>query len=361
MGASSGGVQYCESISELTFSTFVAVHGEDQFAGWADNASGALDEGTTKGPNLPEAPQRGTLCGRAPGARVELDLKLASEVVSNNAGEHVQLVADPGLDGYVVHLTMRLELGEDTLLRTAAFVEGNDLARVHSFVGDDDLEFVPVLSGLKQVELNRQLVLALDLFSDEYEAMAGVPRLRLPAGLEVIEPNRHAAPSLSAFDQFLEDGKALERHRDGEFNPQRMQSLGDGFAEECAVDAGLDLGAGKARAHEAHAVVDEGVGPVGVVDVPGTMVDVEDLVGLGDGAKEGVVAACAFLFLVEADGGAFGMTPGAQHRPVVIERHPWKPLVRQALHDQASRFTSHFGDALFIRTGERAADRGYIR
>ena len=256
---------------------------------------------------------------------------------------------------------MRLEFGEDALLRAPAFVECNDLARAHSFVGDDDLELVPVHGGLKQVELNRQLVLASDLLSDEDEAMAGIPRLRLPTGLEVIESDRHAAPSFSAFDQPLEVGKALERHRDGECDAQRMQSLGDGFVEECAVDAGLDLCAGKARAHVAHAMVDEGVGPVGVVDVPGTMVDVEDLVGLGDGAKEGVVAARALLFLVEAYCGAFGMTPGAQHRPVVIERHPRTPLVRQALRDQTSRCTSHFGDTLLIRIGERAADCGHVR
>ena len=103
-------------MSELSFSTIVAVHGEDQFTGWANNAPGALDEGTPKGPDLPEAPQRGALGGRATGARVELDLQLASEVVSEDAGEHVQLVADPGLDRYVVHLAMRLELGEDAFL-----------------------------------------------------------------------------------------------------------------------------------------------------------------------------------------------------------------------------------------------------
>ena len=136
--------------------------------------------------------------------------------MSENAGEHVQLVADSGPDRYVIHLAVRLELGEDALLRATAFVECNDLARAHPLIGDDDLELVPIFGGLKQVELNRQLVLASDLFSDEDEAMAGVPRLRLPSGLEVIEPDRHAAPSFSAFDQTLEVGKALEGHRDGE-------------------------------------------------------------------------------------------------------------------------------------------------
>ena len=256
---------------------------------------------------------------------------------------------------------MRLEFGEDTLLRTAAFVEGDDLAWGHSFVGDDDLEFVPVFGGLEQVELDRQLVLAPDLLFDEDEAIAGVPRLRLPAGLEVIEPDRHASPSFSAFDQFLEGGKALERNRDGEFDPRRMQSFSDGFVEKCAVDAGLYLRTGKARAHVADTVADEGVGPVGVVYVSRTMVNIEDLVGLGDGAKEGVVAARALLFLVETHCGSFGMPPGAQHRPVVIERHSRKSLVYQTLHDQMSRFTSHFGDTLFICTGERPADRGHVR
>ena len=55
--------------------------------------------------------------------------------MSENAGEHVQLVADSGLDRYVIHLAMRLELGEDALLRVTAFVECNDLARAHPLIG----------------------------------------------------------------------------------------------------------------------------------------------------------------------------------------------------------------------------------
>ena len=71
---SSGGVQCCESMPEFSFASSVGVHGEGQLPGWANHAPGALDEGTAKGSNLPEAPQRGALCGGAAGARVELDL-----------------------------------------------------------------------------------------------------------------------------------------------------------------------------------------------------------------------------------------------------------------------------------------------
>ena len=133
-------------------------------------------------------------------------LKLASEVVSKNSGEHVQLIPDPRLDRHVAHLAVRLELGKDALLRAPSFVEENDLAWIDSLVGHDNLELVSVLDGLKQIELNGELVLASDVFSDEEEAIASIPRLRLPATLEVFEPARHGSPSLSAFDHLLQFG-----------------------------------------------------------------------------------------------------------------------------------------------------------
>lgn len=46
-----------------------------------------------------------------------------SEVMDENAGEHVELVACLRLDRHVAHLAVRLELGEDTLLRSPPFYE----------------------------------------------------------------------------------------------------------------------------------------------------------------------------------------------------------------------------------------------
>ena len=293
-------------------------------------------------------------------ARIEPHLKLASEVVSKNAGEHVQLIPDPRLDRHVAHLAVRLELGKDALLRAPSFVEENDLAWIDSLVGHDNLELVSVLDGLKQIELNGELVLASDVFSDEEEAIASVPRLRLPATLEVFEPARHGSPSLSAFDHLLQFGKALEGDRYGEGDAQG-ESLDDDLVEECAVDAHLYLCPRQALAHGAHTVLDEGVGAVGVVDVSGSMVHVEHLVGLGNGAKQGVVAARPFLVLVEPYCRAFGMAPGAQHRAVEVERYARESFGHQALHDHSARLDSDFADALCICTGERAADGGHVR
>ena len=98
----------------------------------------------------------------------------------------MELITDPCPDRYVIHLAMHLEFCEDALLRSAALMEGNNVARIRPLVGDDDLEFSAVFNWSEQVELDRLLVLAFDLLSDEDEAVTGIPRLRIPAGFEVI-------------------------------------------------------------------------------------------------------------------------------------------------------------------------------
>ena len=115
----------------------------------------------------------------------------------------------------------------------------------------------------------RQLVSASNPLFDGYEAVAGIPQLRLPTGFQIIDSLRRAAPSFSAFNQALEGGKAPERYRDGAFDLQRIQLFGDGSVEEGAVDAGLDTCAGKAPAHLAHTVVDEGTAPLESRTFPG--------------------------------------------------------------------------------------------
>ena len=66
-----------------------------------------------------KAQEGGAFRGRTTLARIEPHLLFASEVLSKNAGEHVQLIPDGRLDRHVTHLAVRLELGKDALLQTA--------------------------------------------------------------------------------------------------------------------------------------------------------------------------------------------------------------------------------------------------
>ena len=56
-------------------------------------------------------------------------------------------------------------------------------------------------NGPERPGSERRPALAPDLPSDGYEATAGIPRLRLPTGFDVIGSLRRAAPSFSAFDR----------------------------------------------------------------------------------------------------------------------------------------------------------------
>ena len=47
-----------KAMQQLGFQCFVAIHGQDQFAGRANNTTGALDEGAAQGGDFTDTPQR---------------------------------------------------------------------------------------------------------------------------------------------------------------------------------------------------------------------------------------------------------------------------------------------------------------
>ena len=180
-------------------------------------------------------------------------------------------------------------------------------------------------------------------------------------GFKVAELAVQLTPSLPGLDHSFEFSETLEGNRNGELSSRAIQLLGDGFIEKCAIDTGLYFDSGQYRVHTRQTVADEVVGPIGVVDVTGPVVNIKDLVCLGNGTKQRVIAARTLLFLVEAHRRSLGVAPGAQHRTIEVQRHSCKPLGRQAFNYQVSRFTPDFLDAYLIRATERAANRGYIR
>ena len=283
----------------------------------ANDAPGALNEGTAKGFDFAKAPQRGTFRRRAAGARRE------SHQFPGQVGdqEHVQLVSNPRLDRYVAHLAVRLELGKDSLLRPPSFVEGTTLRGLVLLLVTMTLNSYPYSTtprlGIRNV------------FSDEDEAIASVPRLRLPA-------DHYPSWGSGTFDHFFETAKALERHRDGQLGPSWRKSINDGLVEERAVDTDLYLCPRQARAHGTH--TSWGSGTLESWTLPGLM-HIEHLVGLGDGAKQGVVAART-LFLPPC------MARIESKSSVTLANR----VGHQALNDHSARLDSDFADALFICT-----------
>ena len=202
-----------------------------------------------------------------------------------NPGEHIQLVADTGGHGNVIHLAVRLEFGKDTFLRSTALVECNDPAWATLLIGHDDLEFVSIFGGLEQIELNGCFILAPDLFADEDKTIWRTPGLGFPAGFEEAEFTVQWTPSFSALDHPFELSETLEGNRNGEFRSRAMQLISDSFIEKCAVDPCLNFDPRQCRTHALETVGDEGIGPIGVVDVTGSVVGIQNLVCLRNGTK----------------------------------------------------------------------------
>ena len=256
---------------------------------------------------------------------------------------------------------MRLEFSKDAFLRSEALVESNDRACAGALIGHDDLEFVAIFGGREQIELYRVFTLVADLFAAEDKAVGRGPRLGFPVGLEKAELAVQLTPSFAAFNHPFELSETLKGNRNGEFDARAVKLLSDGLVEKRAVDTGLCFDPRQRRVHAVQTVADEGIGPIGVVDITGAVVNIENLVCLRNGTKQRVVAARTFLFPIETHRRAFGMASCAQHRSVEVKRHARKLLGQQAFNDQVSRFISDFLDDYLIRATECAADGGHIR
>ena len=103
-----------------------------------------------------------------------------------------------------------------------------------------------------------------------------VPALGLPGRLEVSPLGVNAVPVPACLDEALEFDKPLEGDADGELDSPLGQGLDDLIAEEGAVHPDLQNRSGHGGVDGIEAGQDEGLGPVGVMDIARTMQEVED-------------------------------------------------------------------------------------
>src|ERR1700730_9692493 len=174
-----------------------------------------------------------------------------------------------------------------------------------------------LLHRLKQVQLDRSLVLDSNGVADENKPAFLSPTLWFPAAFKVLAAasrSRHLPPQYALFDPFLEHNKALERHRDRVFHTKFLQTLHHRVAEKGAVHAYLQSRRWKAfpdrfdtGGHKFHCAF-------GIMHVAATVQHIEYLTGLRHGAKQRIVTARSFLFLVKANRRAFGIDLSSKTR-----------------------------------------------
>ena len=87
---------------------------------------------------------------------------------------------------------------------------------------------------------------------------------------------------------------------------------------------------------------------MGVVDVSGTVEQIEDLSCLSDGAKEWIVATPSFMFFIITDGGILRMTLGRNDGAVEVQRNAGNVAGTQPHGDQFTAKASDVLDAALV-------------
>ena len=283
------------------------------------------------------------------------------EIVRQHGREQVDLIAALPMAGHIVYLCLRLEFGEETFLRATFIVKAQRLFRRDVFVGNDHLEVIAVFVGDEQVQLDRALVLLSVLVSHKHEAVSIIPARGLPVRFEEAALSVEVTPALAVLDQRIEGGKAFKGHTDVELNPFGIQHPDDVIAEKNAIHARLDDASRQNRLDFTHASQDERLGTIGVMHVTGTMPDTEDLSGLDDGAKQGIVTALPFLLPIKADGRAFGEPASRKNRAVEVQCDAGKPQTTELIQSPLPAKATQIGDTGVIQSRQCPTDGSHIR
>jgi hypothetical protein len=292
-------------MQQLGFYGGVYAHDQCQGALGLGQATGTLDQLMARATPLFETPQRCTLLRGVARFFMSQRLHFPVEIVRQHCREQTDLVASLFTRGDVVHLRLRFGFGENAFLGAAPVKEAQRFFGANRLVGHSHLEVVTVLIGNEQVQLDGILVLFAVLAADEYEMITIIPTCRFPVHLEEAALPIETAPAFALLDQALERGKAVEWNTDAELNDGGVQHANNVITEKGAVHARLNLAAWQYCPDFPDAIDDGILGAIGIVYIARSVPDIEYLSSLGDGGKQRVVAALAFLLVIETDGRAF--------------------------------------------------------
>ena len=240
---------------------------------------------TTHSIEFLENPKRGALLGSMTLGWIGHHLKFTGQIMGQNGTEEVSLIAGQSAHGDVIHLALALKLADEVLLSAATVVEGHDFLHPSVFVSQDHREVVAPLMRDKQIELNGLFVLLLDFLAQEDKPVVPIPTLGLPGGLKERPVFIEAPPAQPPLDHRLEFREPLEGHRYGELHPVGVEGLGHPLAEKRTIHAQLNLYPWQGAPQAADTLEHKSLRSVGVMDVAGTVQDIEDLSSLSDSTE----------------------------------------------------------------------------
>ena len=216
-------------------------------------------------------------------------------------------------------------------------------------------------SGDEQVQLHGFLVLYTTALPNIYETVATVPALGFPSGLEKAPLVIQRLPALSFLNNTFECDKPLKGYANRKLDTPGFKHMDNGIAEEGAIHADFDNAPGQHSAYLADAILDEGLGSIGVMHIAGSMPHIQYLTCLGHSTEQRVIAALAFLLAIEAHCRAFGKSPGRNHRAIEIQGYTSQALKGQPIRYQLPMELTQIINTPGVHPGQCPTDCGDIR
>src|SRR5512139_4095272 len=316
-----------EKMKEIPPQGRIVRDGQGQFALRACESPGPLQDMVAQGCQLLEVPRWVSPLRCSPCLGLCPHLKFPSQIVGQDGGHQVQLIARETPDRNIVHLALRLQFSEDLLLTSSPVMKPKNLSHADRLVRHNHRVLIPIRLGDEQIQLDR---FPMDLFAplpDEQEPIPCAPFLGFPRTLKIRPRLILSPPALPLLDQPLQLHKSLERNRKGKLDSPPVEQSHHLVAEKRTVHPDFDGHVRKNLTNSLDTLQHKSLGSVGIMHVARPVMNIKHLTRLSNRAEQGIITARSFFLAVESDRCAFPATPlGRKHNPIKIQGQSRKPV-----------------------------------
>ena len=339
----------------------ITAHRKRKYATGFGKTPGPLQKRPSEGVGFRELPKCGPFFGCSPVSFMHHHMKLPKEIMRQDCGHHIKVIAMEPSDGNVIQIALRFQFTESIFLRPSAIVKIQDLLHGRLLVRNDHFELIAVVVGNEDIKLDRFLRLLFDLSPNKEKSEASVPAFGFPRCIKIRKLIIEAPPTSPALNHLLKLSKPLKGHRDSELNTIVLKRSDHLITKEGAVHAHLYDDAGAGSANNADALHHEFESAIRVMNIAGTRQNVKHLPCLGDSAEQMIIAPLSLLLLVKANRCAFGHTARAYDRPVKIKGHSGQSKGLKSCNKHLTARLPNLDYAFVVNTGQGPADSGDVR
>src|SRR4030043_1026722 len=281
--------------------------------------------------------------------------------MGQNRSHQIKLIAAETSDSNVIHLALGFHFPKYLFLIPPTVMKPQHLLHGRLFVRHNHRKLITIFMGNEEIQLNRPLIELLTLLTNKQKPISAAPALGLPTRLKKGPCLVKTPPTLPLLDHSLQLDKPLKRNRKSEFHTQSIEQGYHFVTKKRTVHPNLDLHPRQFLTQHPNTPEQKRLGPMGIMNISRTMIDVKDLPRLSDGTKQGIITPGSLFLLVKTDRRPFN-PPALRrtYRPIKIQRQSIKTDLSQPLDYQTPAQLADPLNTLPIHIGQNTRYRRHI-